>query len=105
MEIENSDDYKMQIDLLDYAIHRNVDINRESNRNDRLSILKLPFMEQFAGNMKNRNIQYKPSEQDLTLPKISFVNLELVVRYITNLKLNLWLDKGTDDERKMIPES
>lgn len=65
--------------MLDYWFHIGASINREENRNVRL--LKDP--QQYEN---QREISYitELGEEHPTLN----VNLELIVRYITNLKLN-----------------
>ena len=36
--IENEEDYEMQINIIDFELHLNADINREINRNERLQV-------------------------------------------------------------------
>ena len=83
LEIENEDDHSMRIDILDYAYHINADINWSNNANNRL----WPFsMDSVISKQAKRHKIY--ANEDLNIGKSMYFNVEVLVRFITNLKLN-----------------
>lgn len=86
LKTENEEDLEhnpMKIDIIDYAYHLGADINRESNRIARVQKYDPGYFQ------KSRKVMYVT--EDLELGKQIIVNIEVLVRFITNFKLNAYL--------------
>lgn len=92
LKLENELDNHMKIDILDYSFHMGVDINREQNRNMRVKKYNIGGM--FNSVQSKRTNMYLT--EDLNMGKDIIINLEILVRFITDLKLNAFVQDEPD---------
>lgn len=100
LKIENEEEPEMKVDILDFSFHIGVDINREQNRNMRIK--RMP-VHRGVFNRREATRANLYLNEDLELGKHLIVNLEVLVRFITNLKLNAYLEN--DPEVQLIPKN
>lgn len=84
LNIENEEDHSMKIDIIDFAYHLGADINRQHNANLRLK--KYNFNRFWSGDQNVRTNLYV--NEQFEFGKDLIFNLEVLVRFITNFKLN-----------------
>ena len=87
LKVENEDNYSMKIDIVDFSYHLGADINRENNRNLRVKKYTLGNS-WFSGQERTRMNIYLA--ENLEFGKHFIFNIEVLVRFITNLKLNAY---------------